>query len=477
MILASWIEQIKHAHALKHKYCKVCKQDNDIKVCSRCKDSVYCSIDCQTVDYKVHQKLCNIGAITDKRKATDDLDSPDEKRLDIVLDDDLSKLPKDIVKLIVNRLSKTDLDNLTQSASWINNLIKKYVYGKKVRFVIRDMNTFVCDRNNSLFQTIQSLDVGSDVTPAHIFDINDCFPNLQSLTLHNSTKNDYIKSLPILNNLRMLKLVIYDGDITPITFMSNLRTLIIPYFNGDFAPLINLVNLTHLNLSQVVFSVSLDPIPKMTNLRVLDIYEFDGDISSLSSLIYLEDLRISIGGELSPLLNLKNLKSLTLGRSDADLTPLIHMSQLRSLVLIEYGQEGGDTTPLAQMTQLRKLYHDGSIYPETLKNLTNLRVINFDLIDGDLESLTHLKELRVLKLGNNIDNFTPISELRNLRELKLGTIDADLTPLLQLDKLQILKLPQFEGKLWPITRMTQLQKISIKGFKGSYADFKQRFIF
>ena len=291
MLTKTWIEQIQHAYALKHKYCKVCKQTGDIRVCGNCKESVYCSVGCQTIDYNVHQTICG----------------------EVVLDDNLSKLPKDVLNLIVNRLSKTDVDNLTQQSKWINRILKDYFYTKKYWFRIKDIENFDCTQDNTFFKKIENIKIDGDFDPNNINKIYTCFPNIKKLNL-GEFKGD-LTPLKNLTQLQSLKIYRVKGDLTPLKNLTQLQSLKITWFNGNLTPLSNL-----------------------TQLQTLELWDYNGN-------------------NIKPLKNMTQLQSLTLSNYNGDnIKPLSNLTQLQKLHLYDYK---GDLTPLSNLTQLQRLHFPG----------------------------------------------------------------------------------------------------------------------
>ena len=310
MLTKTWIEQIQHAYALKHKYCKVCKQTGDIRVCGNCKESVYCSVGCQTIDYNVHQTICG----------------------EVVLDDNLSKLPKDVLNLIVNRLSKTDVDNLTQQSKWINRILKDYFYTKKYWFRIKDIENFDCTQDNTFFKKIENIKIDGDFDPNNINKIYTCFPNIKKLNL-GEFKGD-LTPLKNLTQLQSLKIYRVKGDLTPLKNLTQLQSLKITWFNGNLTPLSNLTQLQSLILKR--FRGNLTPLSNLTQLQSLELWDYNGDnITPLSNLTQLQslELRDYNGDNIKPLEKLSQLQTLKLRRFKGDLTPLSNLTQLQTLYL------------------------------------------------------------------------------------------------------------------------------------------------
>ena len=361
MLTKTWIEQIKHAYALKHKYCKVCKQTGDIRVCGNCKESVYCSVGCQTIDYNVHQTICG----------------------EVVLDDNLSKLPKDVLNLIVNKLSKMDVDNLTQQSKWINRILKDYFYTKKYRFHIKDIENFDCTPDNTFFKKIENIKIDGDFDSDNFYKIYTCFPNIKKLELWD-----------------------YNEDITPLSNLTQLQTLKLIWFNGDnIKPLKNLTRLQELYLSSYNGD-NIKPLENMTQLRLLNLDAFKGDLTPLENLTQLQSLELILfKGDLTPLENLTQLQSLVLSSYNGDnIKPLKNLTQLQELYLSNYN---GDLTPLENLTQLRTLYllnyNGDNIKP--LSNLTQLRTLYLFRYNGDLTPLENMIQLRTLRLPGFTGNY------------------------------------------------------------------------
>ena len=170
---------------------------------------------------------------------------------------------------------------------------------------------------------------------------------------------------------------------------------------------------------------NIQPITKerMQGLRRLLITE-NYKVSSLAGLeyaTYLEELvfnRTQIGGDLSPLENLTQLKRLDLGYSQiSDISPLANLTNLTYLNL--QSNQISDISPLANLTQLEFLW------------LVHNRI-------SDISPLANLRRLTRLGLYNNrIRGVSPLAGLVNLEELFIGNNPIeDASPLAVLPKLR-----------------------------------------
>ena len=170
---------------------------------------------------------------------------------------------------------------------------------------------------------------------------------------------------------------------------------------------------------------------KMQGLRRLLITE-NYQVSSLAGLEHatqLEELvfnRTQIGGDLSPLENLTQLKRLDLGYSQiSDISPLANLTNLTYLNL--QSNQISDISPLANLTQLESLWlvynRVSDISP--LANLTRLTRLGLYTNEiSDVLPLTRLVNLETLSLGNNpIEDASPLAVLPKLRD-----VDIEIPP-------------------------------------------------
>ena len=178
---------------------------------------------------------------------------------------------------------------------------------------------------------------------------------------------------------------------------------------------------------------NIQPITKerMQGLRRLLITE-NYKVSSLAGLeyaTYLEELvfnRTQIGGDLSPLENLTQLKRLDLGYSQiSDISPLANLTNLTYLNL--QSNQISDISPIANLTQLEFLWlvynRISDISPlANLRRLTRLGLYTNRI--RDVSPLAGLVNLEVLSLGNNpIGDVSPLAVLPKLRD-----VDIEIPP-------------------------------------------------
>ena len=204
--------------------------------------------------------------------------------------------------------------------------------------------------------------------------------------------------------------------------------------------------------------------------------------------------------DLSPLVNLPNLRQLSVLRADklTDISPLSELTGLQWLQL--WSTSVTDLSPLAKLTKLKRLeldcWHVDDITPlanltklETLsllnysadlvalKNLTSLKTLCLVTDNTDLSALANLTNLKELMLGGDaITDLSELASLTRLEELSLGgppdihgPAVTDLSPLANLVNLKILKLPSNSydisrdgsNLLHPLANLTNLQELDL----------------
>ena len=193
---------------------------------------------------------------------------------------------------------------------------------------------------------------------------------------------------------------------------------------------------------------NLQPITKerMQGLRRLLITE-NHQVSSLAGLEYathLEELvfnRTQIGGDLSPLANLTQLRRLDLGDSQInDISPLADLTNLTYLNL--QSNQIRDISPLANLTQLQDLWlvYNSISDISPLANLTQLKRLGlFSNQISNVLPLTGLVNLETLMLGSNpIEDASPLAALPKLKDVDIEIPQpvepADYPPIYWTDK-------------------------------------------
>ena len=245
--------------------------------------------------------------------------------------------------------------------------------------------------------------------------------------------------------------------VNPLARLVNLRKLVIagnPV--RDASPLANLTKLVEVDIEiphQVIaggvisdrhLASAIRAALRLTNIQTITKERLQGlrrllitenhEVSSLAGLEYathLEELmfnRTQIGGDLSPLENLTQLKRLNLGHSQiSDISPLANLTNLTYLNL--QSNQISDISPLTNLTQLEFLWlvHNriSDISPlANLRRLTRLGLYNNRI--RDVSPLAGLVNLEELFIGNNpIEDASPLAVLPKLRDVD---IDIPLPP-------------------------------------------------
>lgn len=204
--------------------------------------------------------------------------------------------------------------------------------------------------------------------------------------------------------------------------------------------------------------------------------------------------------DLSPLVNLPNLRQLSVLRADevTDISPLCELTELQWLQLwstsvtdlsplakltklkrLELGCcRVNDITPLASLTKLETLsLFDCSAGLVALENLTSLKTLCLETDSTNLSALAKLMSLEDLMLmGDAITDLSELASLTKLEKLSLGgppditgPAVTDLSPLANLVNLKILKLPSNScdisqdgsNLLHPLANLTNLQELDL----------------
>ena len=201
-------------------------------------------------------------------------------------------------------------------------------------------------------------------------------------------------------------------------------------------------------------------------------------ISNLRGLHYayrLNNLNLLNHGikNLSPLIGLENITSVTLGGNEVhDFSPLAHLTTLTSLILDN--NQIDDVSPLSHLINLRTLRLSRNQITdisgvETLINVTSLSL--FDNRITDVSPLKNLVNLRTLFLGTNgIIDISTLEHLTNLQELTLYANQiSDLSPLGKLSELKILRAQINEiSSLVGLEELTNLERLYI--FRNKISD-------
>lgn len=345
--------------------------------------------------------------------------------------------------------------------------------------------------------SIAQLEISGDYNKGikSIHDIRE-FANLEILKIE-GTRIEDIKPLIYLKNLKSLEINhIMAKDFSPLAELTQLEELYLTCPNDNITFLNQLKNLKILCLKGD--PENLEPLANLTNLEGLLIYSsIYSNIDELNNPYYVENYK------LSPLQNLKKLKTLILFSNVKDLTPLSELKELNALQICS--KLISDISPIENLTDLKVLSlehpraQDWTInslsvfknfcenpeipiispmdgfneiykkedaidlsYLNKLNNLTQLKIIKGSI--SNLESISNLTNLELLELySNNIDDIQPVANLTKLKDLRLDinnikNIEAlsnlieleglilrnndieDITPLANLSKLEVLDL-------------------------------------
>ena len=227
---------------------------------------------------------------------------------------------------------------------------------------------------------------------------------------------------------------------TNLSHLTNLRRFdwISSHFTIISEHILPLTNLTHLDLGgdRTGFSyskrsdlsnncqvnhVAINQLPKLTWLRLPTCYEIDNvnltyldvtsDVKYLDRMTNLKELRLIINKveTVHNLINLTNLKSLTIEKSSINLRRELILPNLLELTLFD-----GEVNLPASLTKLT-LDHLANIKDQDLLHLTNLTELTASRHIANVNHLTQLKSLTV-----NKKNITNIDKLVNLTKLNLA---------------------------------------------------------
>jgi|GEM_PF-2408223 len=274
------------------------------------------------------------------------------------------------------------------------------------------------------------------------------------------------------------KKVRWDGDTktviinTPVDNPSEEEFLkeIIYFDDADFEALIRNLIEKHSEdiLRKDIYSITELEISGEFNKGIKSIY----DIREFANLEILKITGTRIE-DLKPLTYLKNLKSLEINYTIAkDFSPLAELTQLEELYLC---YSNADITFLKQLTNLKLLCLNGD--PEDLEPLSNLTNLEGLLIYSPIYSkldefnnpyyvenykltpLQNLKKLKALILFGNVKDINPLSELKELNALQIcSKLISDIRPIENLTNLNLLSIEQPRTQEWSIN--------SLSGFKS-----------
>ena len=235
-----------------------------------------------------------------------------------------------------------------------------------------------------------------------------------------------IKNLPNhLSNLRTLKIdgMDYRGYLSFGYYEKELRQLVLRCFINE----------------EVIRSIS-----NITSLRYLDLG--NGSRSEIR--------------DISPLGNLKNLRTLVIGGILRELSPIARLENLENLTI--FSDVLSDISVLGELKRLKALeiyrseYRPQDMPKGILKRLKAPKIYGSDYIDlKALEELTNSMQCLVVKVKciNNIDSLTMLANLRHL-ELRAENI-KDIRPLRNLKRVRYLEVSK---NFWTSLQIKRIAK-------------------
>ena len=250
--------------------------------------------------------------------------------------------------------------------------------------------------------------------------------------------------------------IFYDGysvfDIGQIKNLPNLRTLEIEEIEEiEETPPVN-------------FS-SFEYCGKKLRKLVLHCFINEEVIHSISNITSLRHLDLGNGSrseirDISPLGNLKNLRTLVIGGTLRELSPIARLENLEELTI--FSNVLSDISVLGELKRLKALeiyrseYRPQDMPKGILKRLKAPKIYGSDYIDlKALEELTNSMQCLVVKLKciNNIDSLTMLANLRHL-ELRAENI-KDIRPLRNLKRVRYLEVSK---NFWTSLQIKQIAK-------------------
>ena len=175
-------------------------------------------------------------------------------------------------------------------------------------------------------------------------------------------------------------------------------------------------------------SLSFEYCGKKLRKLVLHCFINEEVIHSISNITSLRHLDLGQGSrseirDISPLGNLKNLRTLVIGGTLRELSPIARLENLEELTI--FSDVLSDISVLGELKGLRKLEIYGAIdiNLNTLEELTNSMqhlAVKVEYI-ADIDSLTMLVNLRHLELlAYNIKDIRPLRYLKRVRYLEVS---------------------------------------------------------
>jgi Leucine-rich repeat (LRR) protein len=287
-----------------------------------------------------------------------------------------------------------------------------------------------------------------------------------------------LRKLGIMSELPAVGRTLELGDLKQLQQL----TLVDALTDEKLAALTSLVELEELQLYQTkpyakLEFAFLENKPKLKRIMTGGIRPTDAAFARIGNLVALENLAIDVAeatdAGIAPLANLVNLKALTLGSSGAKsrVTPaglraIGKLSTLKNLILSgEFSPSAGAEAALAD-----QIVAD---WPEQLKELKVLQMLDFEVGDAGMESLSNLPALNRLMLHGKVQvsdrGRRALGTMPKLRHLALtdpGMNDAGLALLRNLTNLESLTLTEAklvtDAGIAALAELTKLKKLSLQ---------------
>ena len=201
------------------------------------------------------------------------------------------------------------------------------------------------------------------------------------------------------------------------------------------------------------------------------------DLSTLEGLKEVRELKLqSTEADLAPIVTMTDLELLTLYYPrEMDLTPLQEMAGLRQLVIVSSVPAANHIESISKLTQLRSLHIDFSSLNRDdfipLCKLTNLQELKLRDSRGGLndsrlwylpplDGLGNLTKLDIARTA--VADLSPLKVLKRLRSLNIsGTYVEDISPLESLSELEVLDMRAPVSDLSPLTKLRKLRVLSL----------------
>lgn len=332
--------------------------------------------------------------------------------------------------------------------------------------------------------------VNTSITDLSALDLRSVSGCIYMPELNNITSLSFLSSITNIHSLSMERCE-QIADISPISGLTSLQILrfISTCAFTDYSPLSTLTSLTDLKLEYAGSCDDISFLNNMSNLSYLNISGVtvtSGDLSPLSHLtslktLILQDMHSINVSEVSFLSNLTLLESLKLSNfpSLQDISSITNLTSLKFLQLFSL-QSLKDISPITNLTSLEELSLSSmpvdDISPiNNLKSLTSLELTSLNITDlSPISDLTKVKQMYLCR--NNIRSISPLADLTTLTLLTLSdgenetnTVN-DLTPLeglINLSFLNISYLPLSQAQVDALKVKLPNCRIESYGIKGS----------